>query len=46
MSTDEITKLRRQLREVTENEITYLRAENQALRAALAKAEAAARAAK
>lgn len=41
MSTDHITELKKLVKQVTDDEIAYLRAENKALRAALAKAEQA-----
>lgn len=39
MSTDHITELKKLLKEVTDDELACLRAENKALRSALAKAE-------
>lgn len=41
MSTDHTTELKKLLKQVTDDELAYLRAENKALRAALAKAEQA-----
>lgn len=41
MSTDHITELKKLVKQATDDEIAFLRAENKALRAALAKAEQA-----